>query len=225
MFVVEVVAALTTLLFLRDLVTGAGGLRVLVPDHSLALVHRAVRQLRRSGGRGARQGAGRHPAQDQDRDDGQAAGRVRAGEWQQVPATSLKPAMSCWSRPATSSRRDGEVIEGVASVDEAAITGEIAPVIRESGGDRSAVTGGTRGHLGLDQGADHRGAGRDLPRPHDRAGRGRRAAEDAERDRAQHPARRHDADLRLRRRDDPELCRPMPAAASACWCWSRCSSP
>jgi K+-transporting ATPase ATPase B chain len=39
---------------------------------------------------------------------------------------------------------DGEIIEGVASVDESAITGESAPVIRESGGDRSAVTGGTR---------------------------------------------------------------------------------
>src|SRR6202034_2975507 len=39
---------------------------------------------------------------------------------------------------------DGEIIEGIASVDESAITGESAPVIRESGGDRSAVTGGTK---------------------------------------------------------------------------------
>ncbi len=39
---------------------------------------------------------------------------------------------------------DGEVVDGIASVDESAVTGESAPVIRESGGDRSAVTGGTR---------------------------------------------------------------------------------
>ena len=39
---------------------------------------------------------------------------------------------------------DGEIVEGMASVDESAITGESAPVIRESGGDRSGVTGGTR---------------------------------------------------------------------------------
>ena len=44
---------------------------------------------------------------------------------------------------------DGEIVEGIASVNESAITGESAPVIREAGGDRSAVTGGTHGRLGL----------------------------------------------------------------------------
>ena len=100
---------------------------------------------------------------------------------------------------------DGEIIEGMASVNEAAITGESAPVIRES---RRRPLRGDRRHAGalrLDPGAHHRGARLDLPRPHDRAGRGRRAAEDAERDRAQHPARRPDHHLRVRRGDHPEL--------------------
>ena len=70
---------------------------------------------------------------------------------------------------------DGEVIEGIATVDESAITGESAPVIRESGGDRSAVTGGTRVLSDEIVVRVTRRAGRDLPRPHDRAGRGRRA--------------------------------------------------
>ena len=57
--------------------------------------------------------------------------KLRTGDFVQVSAGELIPS-------------DGEIIDGVASVDESAITGESAPVIREAGGDRSAVTGGTR---------------------------------------------------------------------------------
>ncbi|MFZ1130670.1 MAG: potassium-transporting ATPase subunit KdpB [Terriglobales bacterium] len=60
-----------------------------------------------------------------------ASAKLRSGDVVMVTAGELVPG-------------DGEVIEGVASVDESAITGESAPVIREAGGDRSAVTGGTR---------------------------------------------------------------------------------
>ena len=94
---------------------------------------------------------------------------------------------------------DGEVIEGIASVDEAAITGESAPVIRESGGDRSAVTGGTRVISDRIVDPDHLGKGQHLPRPHDRDGGGRETPEDAERNRAHHPALRADAHLPARR--------------------------
>jgi potassium-transporting ATPase ATP-binding subunit len=61
-----------------------------------------------------------------------------------VPATSLRKGDVVVCVAGDTIPSDGEVIEGVASVDESAITGESAPVIRESGGDRSAVTGGTR---------------------------------------------------------------------------------
>ncbi|MFY9676361.1 MAG: potassium-transporting ATPase subunit B, partial [Terriglobales bacterium] len=60
-----------------------------------------------------------------------ASSKLRTGDLVYVSAGELIPS-------------DGEIIEGVASVDESAITGESAPVIREAGGDRSAVTGGTR---------------------------------------------------------------------------------
>ena len=77
MFVVEVGAVLTTVFLVRDMFAGAAGPEVRSADRALALVHGAVRQLRRSDGRSARQGAGRQPAQDQDRRAGQAADFVR----------------------------------------------------------------------------------------------------------------------------------------------------
>ena len=73
MFVVEIVAALTTILFIRDLVTGAGGLGLLVSDQSVALVHGAVRQFRGSRRRRPWQSASRVAAASQDRDRGQAS--------------------------------------------------------------------------------------------------------------------------------------------------------
>lgn len=61
-----------------------------------------------------------------------------------VPATELKQGDSVVVEAGEIIPGDGDVVEGIATVDESAITGESAPVIRESGGDRSAVTGGTR---------------------------------------------------------------------------------
>jgi K+-transporting ATPase ATPase B chain len=65
-------------------------------------------------------------------------------EWHTVPADDLRVGNVVLVSAGETIPADGEVIEGVASVDESAITGESAPVIRESGGDFSAVTGGTR---------------------------------------------------------------------------------
>jgi K+-transporting ATPase ATPase B chain len=72
------------------------------------------------------------------------ARRLRDGREEKVPAPELQKGDMVVCEAGDLIPADGEVVEGIASVDESAITGESAPVIRESGGDRSAVTGGTR---------------------------------------------------------------------------------
>ncbi|MEV6966096.1 potassium-transporting ATPase subunit KdpB [Hamadaea sp. NPDC051192] len=79
----------------------------------------------------ARKLVGWQPGQTETREEAVAATALTLGDFVVVEAGQIIPG-------------DGDVVEGIASVDESAITGESAPVIRESGGDRSAVTGGTK---------------------------------------------------------------------------------
>jgi K+-transporting ATPase ATPase B chain len=72
------------------------------------------------------------------------ARRLRNGREEKVPAPELQKGDLVVCEAGDTIPADGDVVEGIASVDESAITGESAPVIRESGGDRSAVTGGTQ---------------------------------------------------------------------------------
>jgi potassium-transporting ATPase ATP-binding subunit len=69
---------------------------------------------------------------------------LASGQTEEVPSSQLRSGDLVFVVAGGMIPGDGEVVEGVASVDESAITGESAPVIREAGGDRSAVTGGTR---------------------------------------------------------------------------------
>jgi potassium-transporting ATPase ATP-binding subunit len=120
----------------------AARVRIQSADHAVAVVHGVVCQLCRGHGGGPRQGAGRCVAARESGDHGEppasrredrdgAGIQIALGDMVLVEAGEFVPG-------------DGEIVEGVASVDESAITGESAPVIREAGGDRSAVTGGTR---------------------------------------------------------------------------------
>ncbi len=142
MFTVEVVAALTTILFLRDLVTGAGNYAFSFQINLwlwftvvFANFAEAVAE-----GRGKAQAASLRKSKTE------TIAKLLLGDgpkWRAEEATALKPGDVVLVEAGDLIPSDGEVIEGVASVNEAAITGESAPVIRESGGDRSAVTGGT----------------------------------------------------------------------------------
>ncbi len=144
MFVVATVSVLTTVLFLRDLATGGANLgfsfqlnlwlwfTVLFANFAEAVAE----------GRGKAQADSLRKA----RTETQAKLLTSANgrDFKMVAGTSLKVGDIVLVEAGDIIPSDGEVIEGVASVNEAAITGESAPVIRESGGDRSAVTGGTQ---------------------------------------------------------------------------------
>jgi K+-transporting ATPase ATPase B chain len=69
---------------------------------------------------------------------------IEASHFKLVPAAQLRAGDLVLAEPGDTIPSDGDVVKGIATVDESAITGESAPVIRESGGDRSAITGGTR---------------------------------------------------------------------------------
>ncbi|MCU1338216.1 MAG: K+-transporting ATPase, subunit [Bryobacterales bacterium] len=142
MFVVEVGAAITTVFLIRDMVTGAPGIgfqfQISLWLWFTVLFANFAEAMAEARGK-AQADALRKTKTDVTAKRLTAAGQIelvsgsllRIGDIVVCDATDLIPG-------------DGEVVEGVATVDESVITGESAPVIRESGGDRSAVTGGTR---------------------------------------------------------------------------------
>ncbi|MCX5494531.1 potassium-transporting ATPase subunit KdpB [Kaistia dalseonensis] len=145
-FVVAVVSLLTTILFLRDLATGRGGLGFSFQVN----VWLWFTVLFANFAEAVAEGRGKAQAEALRRTRTETQAKLLAGPtadlaiYRMVPGNSLKVGDIVLVESGDIIPSDGEVIEGVASVNEAAITGESAPVIRESGGDRSAVTGGTQ---------------------------------------------------------------------------------
>ena len=143
MFVVETVAALTTVIFVRDLVTGGAGLGFTFQ----IIVWLWFTVLFANFAEAVAEGRGKAQAESLKKTRTESQAKLLQGvarTYRLVPGTSLKVGDVVLVEAGDTIPSDGEVIEGVASVNEAAITGESAPVIRESGGDRSAVTGGTQ---------------------------------------------------------------------------------
>jgi potassium-transporting ATPase ATP-binding subunit len=144
MFVLEVVTALTTIILIRDLVTGGG--HILFEFQIVLWLWFTV--LFANFAEAVAEGRGKAQADTLRRQRSETQAKLLSGSDRQnfklVPSTTLKVGDVVLVDAGDMIPSDGEVIEGMASVNEAAITGESAPVIRESGGDRSAVTGGTQ---------------------------------------------------------------------------------
>jgi K+-transporting ATPase ATPase B chain len=142
-FVTAVVSALVTVLFVRDLLTGQPAafsgqiaawlwFTVLFANFAEAIAE----------GRGRAQADALRKTRTQSTANRLADPKDRS-RYQTVSALDLRPGDTVLIVAGELIPGDGDIIEGVASVNEAAVTGESAPVIREAGGDRSAVTGGT----------------------------------------------------------------------------------
>jgi K+-transporting ATPase ATPase B chain len=144
MLVVEIVAALTTVLVIKGLLTG--GHDVGFSAHITFWLWFTV--IFANFAEAVAEGRGKAQAENLRRTRTQTLAKRLASatstNFQNVPAPELKQNDIVLVEAGDLVPSDGDVIEGLASVDESAITGESAPVIRESGGDRSAVTGGTR---------------------------------------------------------------------------------
>jgi K+-transporting ATPase ATPase B chain len=143
MFVVEVVTALTTIIFLRDLVTGGANLGFTFQ----IILWLWFTVLFANFAEAVAEGRGKAQAESLKKTRTESQAKLLTGSdktYRMVPGASLKVGDLVLVEAGDNIPSDGEVVEGVASVNEAAITGESAPVIRESGGDRSAVTGGTQ---------------------------------------------------------------------------------
>ena len=142
MFVVEVGAALTTIYVIKDAITGAGSLLFGI-QIALWLWFTVVFANFAEAMAEAR-GKAQADALRKTKTDTMARKLLPNGKFEMVPASKLRSGDVVYCEAGYLIPGDGEVIDGVASVDESVITGESAPVIRESGGDRSAVTGGTK---------------------------------------------------------------------------------
>src|SRR6516225_10111734 len=142
MFVVEVGAALTTIFLVRDILTGAAGIGFTL-QISLWLWFTVLFANFAEAMAEAR-GKAQADSLRKTKTDALAKRLISAGKTEQVPSSALRSGDVVCCEAGDLIPGDGEVIDGIATVDESVITGESAPVIRESGGDRSAVTGGTK---------------------------------------------------------------------------------
>src|SRR5450830_561128 len=144
MFVLEIVTALTTVILIRDLFTGGANIAFEVQ----IIVWLWFTVLFANFAEAIAEGRGKAQAESLRRQRTETQAKLLSGpdrkKYKSVASTTLKVGDVVLVEAGDNIPSDGEVIEGMASVNESAITGESAPVIRESGGDRSAVTGGTQ---------------------------------------------------------------------------------